>query len=217
MRRCDASLHLFSALLDLSRASRLFYAGRAEPLRQAVAAARRNVETALRIRPGDPDGRVILSSIHILSVPLETWTDLWKPEDKEAMRRLRETVAPFLRRAEQEAEAAIETVPHHVAAWVQLSTLRSYRVQLERNAESAEIDAAVETCTRCLALGLEPHLEAEVRSARAKMRAMRYTLRGMRGEADRRAAAEDVARLREIDPEELDEFDPVFRALEPPK
>jgi serine/threonine-protein kinase len=218
VRRSDASLYLFRAVLDVEQAKRLWYAqmvargGATEELRRTIESARQDARTVLRVTPGDPDARVLLSDVHLLTVPPEAWGESADIE------RLRATLAPAMRQAEQEIAEALAVAPNHVAAWVQLSTLRAYQAQIAMDPESKAVDRAVETCTKCLGLSLEPAVEAKVRAARAKVRAQRYLLRGLRGEADRRAAAEDVARLRELDPEEADEFGEPFRDVErPPK
>jgi tetratricopeptide (TPR) repeat protein len=237
VRRSDADFHLFRAFLCDLEATQLLSALQAHPVldfprncqvlrsrlaehgaritreqREALARASSDVDTALVIRPGDPDALLLRASALFGSIRLDDWLTINEPETGDVIlppARLR-GVAQLVRRviresidpAEAACKALLDTAPENSLAWLHLALFRWQRANMLRL--TGNVDAympAIEAATRALALPQEAAGEAFLRFMRCMAWGILYRAHGKAHASERTAALADVEKIRRISPE----------------
>jgi len=180
-----------------------------------------DVETALRIRPGDPDTLLLRANRHWGRVSpaefLEAFDQtMFYASGEERARRIQRALeigkkweAEFLGPVESDLKELLADHPQHIPAWAHLATahfLNAYVGLLRGDLEPC--DDLIRTTTRCLDLSPEESVVGAVLTFRISARGWKY-IRGGDVES-RRAGLEDLERFRKFDPEGAKEYEPLF-------
>jgi hypothetical protein len=179
--------------------------------REACAAARTDLETSAKIRPGNPEARLLVSDLHFALFPIGSFFDLffdWNELSTEPKRILaREMVRKALEPARDVCKEVLGRDPANLRAWVQLSLVYYLRAVLGwLTNEPFPWNEFLESTARALALHPEPHVEAHLRFQKAIAHGIQYQIGGKRPE-DRRAALEELERAAAIQPSVRKKFE----------
>jgi len=233
VRRSDADFHLFRAFLSDLEATQLLSALQALPVvdfprncellrsgfvehgaritreqREALARASSDLDTALAIRPGDPDALLLRASVLFGSIRLDDWLTINAPTEVPlAVRRgVGELIRRVIRESIDPAEAAckdlLQAAPDNALAWLHLALFRWQRGNMLRL--TGNLDAympAIEAATRALTLAQEPPAEAFLHFMRGMAWAMLYRAHRRADPSERTAALADQEKVRKVSPE----------------
>jgi len=176
--------------------------------RAALASAAADIDTALTIRPGDPDAWLMRSIAHHAATPIGDFLELsnpMPPKPQERARRhalgrrvLKDGVEP----ADQACARVLEQAAGHRGALLYRALFHWHGafIGLFFLEDPKPLGRAVESCTKAVDQGLDPPQEAWVRFMRGMLRVWAWQVSGRKDEEARQAALADATRIRELVP-----------------
>jgi tetratricopeptide (TPR) repeat protein len=174
----------------------------------ALSSAAADIDTALTIRPGDPDAWLMRSIAHHAATPILDFLELSnpgapKPQDRARRQALgRRVLKDGVEPADHACDRVLEQAPGHRGARVYRALFHWHGalISLFFLDDPQRLVGAVESCTQAVALGLDPPQEAWVRFMRGMLRVWTWQVSGRKDEEARKAALEDAARIKELVP-----------------